>query len=351
MTNESASVNPVLPVGRLMVAAALLLAPIVVLSATPWSANGSLWYLGMLPAVMGLFSSPRLALGAAFLTPTWMGLALLLQDRPVAGALYMAFLGVVVGLSACRGWHVMGSFAGPLAAYALIGAPKVALSSGTVPAGSTLATGLALMAIVAAGGLWTTLIGQHVTAAVELRPPPVVPFRTACYFAGALALPIGVATYVAMQSLNSPNAWWIILTLFVVVQPYYAAASHRVGARVVGTVAGAVLAIVAAEALKDEPVVLTIAALMLTVGALWANMTCPYWMFVLFLTPAVVLQTAGGTEAIVTSVLDRVVFTVVGGAAAIVVLTVGHELIMRGSGKPRGPVDGVGGGRIDVVPE
>lgn len=334
MTNESAASKPVLAVARLSVLAALVLAPIVVLSATPWSADSSLWYLGMLPAVMGLFSSPRLALGAAFLTPTWMGLALLLQDLPVAGAVYMTAIGAAVGLSALRGWHVMTSFAGPLAAYALIGAPNVAISSGTVPAGSTLGAGLALTGFVAAGGLWTTLIGRHITAVIHLKPPPGVPLHAVRYFASALAFLAGIATYVEMQWMSSPDAWRIILTFFVVVQPYYAATSHRVVARVVGTLAGAALAVVVAEALKDEPVVITIVALVLTAATPWVNMTRPYWMFVLFLTPAVVLQTAGGTEAIVGGALDRALFTVVGAIAAILVLTVGHELITRRSRKP-----------------
>lgn len=102
-----------------------------------------------------------------------------------------------------------------------------------------------------------------------------IDLHTARYFAVALGLLVGVAAYVAMQWLNSPAAWWMILTFFVVVQPYYTAASHRVVARVVGTLAGAVLAIVVAEFLKDQPVVITVVALVLTVAAPWANMTRP----------------------------------------------------------------------------
>ncbi|WP_338748658.1 FUSC family protein [Janibacter alittae] len=350
MTEEFAVSKPALPVARLSALAALVIAPVVVLSASPWSANSSLWYLGMLPAVMGLFSSPRLALGAAFLTPTWMGLGLLLQGLPVAGALYMAAIGAAVGLSALRGWHVMGAFAGPLAAYALIGAPDVAVSFSVVPAGSTLGAGLALMGFVAAGGLWTTVIGRQVTAIIPLNPPPDVPLRAAGYFAGALALLIGIATYVEMQWLDAPNAWRVVLTFFVVVQPYYAATSHRVVARVVGTLAGAVLAVIVAEALTNEPVLITIVALALTAAAPWANLTRPYWVFVLFLTPAIVLQTAGGTEAIVRGAFERALFTVVGATAAIVVLTIGHQLIARRSRRSLGQVPDAGGGRMGVGP-
>ena len=56
-------------------------------------------------------------------------------------------------------------------------------------------------------------------------------------------------------------------------------------------------------------------------------MRLPYWAFVVFLTPAIVLQTAGGTEAIVHSIVERTGYTVIGGAAAVIVLTIGHALI------------------------
>lgn len=74
-------------VAVLVVVALLVVGPIVVLDLSAWGANGSLWYLGMLPALMGLFTSRRLALGAAALTPVIVGVSLLLRDMPaVVGA-------------------------------------------------------------------------------------------------------------------------------------------------------------------------------------------------------------------------------------------------------------------------
>lgn len=329
MTKEPTSSQHPPPVARITTLAVVLLAPILALSLSPWAANGSLWFLGMLPAAIGLSSSPRLAAGAAVLTPTLMGPALLLRELPAVGSMYMALIGAAIGLSALRGWNVMGSFAGPMAALALIGAPQVALASGTVRAESSLAAGLAMMGFVAAGGLWTTLIGRHLVGIKRPKAPTVVPLHTARYFAVALAVPVGVATYIAMTWVTSTNAWWLILTLFVVVQPYYAAASHKVVARVAGTLAGTLLAIAVAELLKHQPVIITSVALVLTVAAAWANLTRPYWVFVLFLTPAVVLQVTGGPSAIVTSALDRALYTTVASVAAIVLLTIGHTLITR----------------------
>src|SRR5690625_1705265 len=108
----------------------LLLAPMVALSLSPWHVNSSLWYLGMLPVIIGLFHSPWLGMVAAFVTPVAMSISLLLRDYPIAGAAYMLVLGVLTGLSATRGWHLMASFAGPLAAYALIGDLHVTMPSG-----------------------------------------------------------------------------------------------------------------------------------------------------------------------------------------------------------------------------
>lgn len=173
------------------------------------------------------------------------------------------------------------------------------------------------------------MIGRHLVGIKRPKAPTVVPLHTARYFAVALAVPVGVATYIAMTWVTSTNAWWLILTLFVVVQPYYAAASHKVVARVAGTLAGTLLAIAVAELLKHQPVIITSVALVLTVAAAWANLTRPYWVFVLFLTPAVVLQVTGGPSAIVTSALDRALYTTVASVAAIVLLTIGHTLITR----------------------
>lgn len=305
----------------------LVVAPIVALSASPWAANGSLWYFGMLPAVMGLFVSPRVAFSASLLTPVLMGVALLLRDMPAAGAIYMALIGAGVGLSALRGWNVMGSFAAPLASLALIGSPNVAWAQAVMPAGSTWAAGLVLFAFTAAGGLWTSMIGQHITAVLHLKAPPVVPFHAARYFAVALAILSGIGTYVAMRWLNSPDSWWIVLTVFVIVQPYYATSVRRMIARVAGTLLGTVVAILVVAVFHDYRLAITIVALVLTLAAPWANMKRPYWVFVVFLTPAVVLMTVGGPKAIITSAGERALYTTIGAAAALLALSLGHWLI------------------------
>jgi hypothetical protein len=322
-----------------IVMALLVVAPMIALSASPLHVNSSLWYLGMLPALMGLFTHRRLALAASVLTPLLMGTALLLRDDPLLGALFMAVIGVATGLSAARGWHLMGAFAGPLVAFALIGNLHVALPGDTVAADASLISGLVTMAYVAAGGLWTTLMGAFVIRAVGVKTPRSVPGHTARHFAAALGILIGVAAYVCMQWLD-PASWWIILTFFVVVQPYYADSARRMLERVGGTFAGALIAVIVVAALHDFPTVITVIAFALTLGAAYANLKLPYWVFAMLLTPAVVLQTTGTTHDLLFAIGERALYTLVGAAAAIIVMSVGHMYLgMRMKRRGRAPVE------------
>lgn len=313
----------------LILMALLVVAPMLGLSASPFSANGSLWYLGMLPALMGLFTHRWLAFAASLLTPALMGVALLLREEPLLGALFLASIGVATGLSATRGWHVVGAFAGPLVAYALIGTLHVTLAPGeTIAADASLRSVLVTMGYVAAGGLWTTLMGAFVIRKVGVKAPRAVPGHTAGYFAAALGILIGVAAYVCMTWLD-PASWWIILTFFVVVQPYYSDSARRMLERVGGTLAGALLAVVIVFVLRDAPTVVTIIAFVLTIGAAYANLKLPYWVFAMLLTPAVVLQTSGTTHDLLLAIGERALYTLIGAAAAIVLMSLGHLYIVQ----------------------
>ena len=314
-------------VAVIVIAALVVVAPMIALSASPLGANGSLWYLGMLPALMGLFTGRRLAFAASIITPLGMGLALLLREEPLIGALYMAAIGVATGLSAMRGWHLMGAFAGPLIAYALIGDLHVAFPAEVVSAHSSVTAALTAMGIVFAGGIWTTVFGSFVIRGMGVKAPHTIPGHTAGYFAAALGILIGLTAWACMRWLDA-SSWWIILTFFVVVQPYYKDSTRRVVERVIGTLAGALFAVVVVYALHDFPTVITVLALLLTLGAAYANLKLPYWVFAALLTPAVVLQTTGSTHDLLVSIGERALYTVIGAAAAILLMSLGHWWIV-----------------------
>lgn len=322
----------------MVVAALLVLAPIVALDVSPWKANGSLWYLGMLPALMGLFASRRAAFAAAGLTPVIVGISLLLRDLPpVLGAFYMLVLGVATGLSARRGWHVMLSFAAPLAALALIGDMHVALPEGRVPADSSAVAILASMAVLLVGGLWTAALGPLVIGKLHVSRPASVAGHTAGYYAAAMGGLVGVTSFVALTWLP-PNSWWIVLTMYVVVQPYYADVVTRVSQRVIGTLVGSTAAALVVAAFHHYPGLIAGLAAVLTILAAYANLKMPYWVFVTFLTPAVVLQTAGGTWDVAHAIADRALYTLVGAVLAIAVMAVGHLYLVKHRPKQGHPV-------------
>lgn len=310
----------------------LIVAPIIALDISPWAANGSLWYLGMLPALMGLFTGRRLALGAAALTPAIVGVSLLLRDlNPVVGALYMAGLGVATGLSARRGWHIMFSFSAPLAALALIGNMHVALPSGKVSSDASPEAFLVTLAILLVGGLWTAFLGPFALRVVTVHAPSPVPARTAKYFAASMGGLVGLASFIALEWLP-PNSWWMVLTMYVVVQPRYSESLTRVTHRVGGTLVGVTAAAVVVAVFHDLPGLIAGLAALLTVAAAWANLKLPYWVFVSFLTPAVVLQTSGATRDLAQAIIDRAAYTLAGSLIAIAILAGGHLYLVRRHG-------------------
>lgn len=306
-----------------------LLVPMVVISLSPLHANTSLWYLGMLPVIIGLFAGPRLGFTAAVVNTFGIGVSLLLHGQPVAGPLFMALFGVATGIAARIGWHQMMSFAGPLAAFALIGDLQVALPVGTVPASSSAEAIFVSAGIVLVSGLWTASIGSLIVARVPMRAPRTWPKSTSQYFAVALGLLTGIGSYLAIRWLD-PQSWWMILTFYVVVQPLFRDTVKRLSARVLGTLAGALAAVVVVELLGHLPGVIAILALALTVAAAYANLKAPYWAFVAVLTPAVVLQTSGGTGSILAAIYERALYTLIGAVAAIIVIAIGHLVVKRG---------------------
>lgn len=301
----------------------------ILLMASPWHLLGSVWYLGMLPVIIGLLSSRSLGFLATVVTPVAITVSLLSsQAPPWAGACYIALLGAVTGLSAMRGWHGMMTFVTPLAAYALIGDIAVPDGRQVVSAASSTHTAAIVAAVIFGAGLWTVYFGSHVFQQIPVSGMDRVSRRTAKYYSLSLGTLCGLAALVSLEWLNT-DSWWMILTLCVVVQPYFLQAFQRARQRVVGTLTGAFAAAVLVELLQGVPWAFGGLALLFTAGAVWANLTRPYWIFVSLLTLAVLLQTTGSSHDIFAAIFDRVIFTVAGAAVAVSVMAVGHRWLTR----------------------
>jgi uncharacterized membrane protein YccC len=160
--------------------------------------------------------------------------------------------------------------------------------------------------------------------------PRSVDLLAAGYFAAALAVFAGGTTFVAMTWLPGANIWWTVLTMFVVVQPDYAASLGRASARVGGTLVGAGAASAFGIWLGSYALLTATVAVALSVAAVVAYLTRPYWVYVILFTPAVVLMSNQGRETILDVGLQRVLFTLSSAVIATVVLAIGHRILPAG---------------------
>ncbi len=323
--------SPVRP-GRVITFAAAIVVPVLALAVSPWPTNVTLVYLGMLPPFIGLMvNGTRVALTTSALVPVAMVAGMLLRDYPAAGALFMAAVAAAVGLSSARGWHAVGAFVGSLAGYGLIGAPWVQFTGPPVPAASTAAAMGAAAGIMLGSGLWVTFAGAVSLRGLRLASPKHASRRTARYLAGSLAVLVGTGTLAALRLTPDEHVWWVVLTLFAVVQPGYMATLSRTAVRVGGTIVGIAIAAVLAALNDGQGPLLVVIGLALSAAAVAAYARLPYWVYSTLLTPAVVLMTGHSASSIIHGATQRIAFTLGVGLAATVFLTVGHVILTRHS--------------------
>lgn len=92
--------------------------------------------------------------------------------------------------------------------------------------------------------------------------------------------------------------------------------------RLLGTFVGFGIALVAGVPLNGHPVALTLVAILLLGVAAYLMLSGrPYWQFVAFLTPGVVLV-VGASSSIFSTDINRVGSTIVGAAIAVGVLLI-----------------------------
>jgi len=109
----------------------------------------------------------------------------------------------------------------------------------------------------------------------------------------ALRVALTAALGIVVGRLATPaHPTWVVVTIIAVLQPQLGRTLVRAAERVVGTIIGAVIAVIALRTLHS-PLVLTLAMFPLTVAAV---VTRPrsYRLFVLFLTPVFVIVTVFG---------------------------------------------------------
>ncbi len=152
---------------------------------------------------------------------------------------------------------------------------------------------------------WKQAIATHLT----YRSPVVHhAFRAATAAAVAVAI---------CHALPTAHSSWLILTVLVVIKPDYALTKQRTFERVVGSVVGGLAAMLLVGHVHD---IVMLDVLIVLFGVLaFSHLPRNYGVYVLFLTPFIVLSTSLAVPSDRELALIRIYHTLIGGALGFVV--------------------------------
>lgn len=150
------------------------------------------------------------------------------------------------------------------------------------------------------GGLWK-----------QFTPRSII-FRHALRLAVAATIAIAVYKFFRLE-----HGYWLIITVLVIVKPIFADTRTRALERILGSVAGGILAVVIA-ALIQNIVVLDILLVLFSTLA-FSHVRTNYGFYALFLTPFVVLMIDTVIPGDWKIALVRILDTLIGGAIALIV--------------------------------
>ncbi len=247
-------------------------------------------------------------------------LARFFDQEPVPSALLIAAVAFIIGMSARRGLSSPVLLVGISLGFLVISPPALGESGHQVI--DNINPVLATAALLLIGGLWARLIiagvQKWIPATPETQPrmeEGLVPYAL------ALAISTGISTYFLLIYAPNGVGAWLILTIFVVLKVDTQRTVERTRDRVLGTLSGAVVAFILIELLREfnwEQGSVQITLALLFIGAAMSYFVPgPYWKYVFFLTPGVVLLDSNAVSDQVTVDAWRVGFTLIGVAIAL----------------------------------
>ncbi|MFC6712482.1 FUSC family protein [Branchiibius cervicis] len=146
-------------------------------------------------------------------------------------------------------------------------------------------------------------------------------------FGVVLALLLAIETYAAIAWIPGTNVWWVVLTTLVVLSPDQKHSMSRSVERAGGTVLGAIVA-TAVISLLGRGTTLTLVGVVAALLTAMAYVTARYWIFAALLTFALVVLTVPA-DRVVHSSADRIGYTLIAAAVALVVSAALKRLIVR----------------------
>ncbi|MEI8081729.1 MAG: FUSC family protein [Actinomycetes bacterium] len=233
-----------------------------------------------------------------------------MTDSPASFAVLVALTSFGAGLCARWGLYAVASVV-PLL--------LVILSAPNSPVAALPRAG----ALIVGGLLGTMLMGI-----LRISPPTkeiTVPKRAAMLIGLALAIVVGVTTFLSVEY-EVDRGHWIPISVLMIAVPSLKATEDRSLLRTTATVAGAVVASIVAIVVTHDVVVIALALLTAVLSVVVAK---TYYWRILFITVSVVLY-AGGGEDSHEAALIRVGATIIGAgivlATARAILWIDHWL-------------------------
>lgn len=269
------------------------------------------WMLGALAtAIAAAMLNIRLALILTVLLAVLSGIGYAGAHHAWLAALVMAVAAGLYGLSSRRGIQPYVTM-GPIAIGFIV-------AEGVAPRpDSQMWTNAAITAaIISASGLWGTAIGAVIGHRVPMPALVSLQLKRAAWFAGLLAIALGVAMWFVVHFQWQHGGAWMLLTMLIVIQPYVQDTWHKGLQRVLGTVLGFVIVMIIALITTNE-LALGLLALAFLAGAMYALMIAhkPYWLYATFLTPGIVIAESLGSS-LESLAFARLGFTLAGAAIA-----------------------------------
>ena len=297
---------------------ALLLAPL------GWGAAiGPFLFAAMAAMLAGMLVGVRFALIITAGVTVANMFALVAAPYPVWAGLVMAATALMYGLTARWGISSLIGMA-PVAVGFTIADPPMLESQGTL-----LANVLLLGLFTALGGLWGSGFGAVLGRKIPHQRPPLTTWRRTVMFAVTMAIVTGVTAALVVSSGIGHTGAWILLTIFLIVQPALHQTFRRSIDRALGTVFGFGIAFLVALLVANHTALLVIGMVFLTF-AIYVKLDprSQYWLFTTFLTPGIVL--AEGADADVLSLdVDRLRASLIGVAVALLMIAVFRLLGVR----------------------
>lgn len=198
-----------------------------------------------------------------------------------------------------------------------------------VKSADVLTNGIWIGAVLILAGLWGILVGILLAKFTPKAPRQSMSMKQVWWFAITMAVLLGAAMWLVIHEQWQHGGAWFILTLVIVIQPNYQASVKKMFHRAIGTVIGFLIALVVVLLVHQQAFLLLAGFVFLIVAMYFIiNPTFPYWVFVMFMTPAIVLMESTVNDAVSLDV-SRLGFTLLGVAVALMLALATYPLLRR----------------------